>query len=159
LGEAYQKHLKKNVDSVTLGNIDLPDDARGGYQKWNHKIQINENDEDLKVHEVAHASNAIAQKKKIKQLKEQYPFLKKGVYPDSYYDNESEIYSRLMEVRKALNLDPNKKYSLKEIRDMIDKQTEVITVIPSKTEFDSRIVRGTGDGKHIKSEGTTKNLD
>lgn len=116
-------------------------------------------DRSTAIHEVTHASNAVTQKKKIKQLMKEYPFLKEGVHPYDYYDNESEIYSRLMEVRDMLRLDPKKHYSRKEIEKMIDDASEMIITVPTKDGKSQRTIVRTGDGKHIHSSGPGTNLD
>lgn len=61
-----------------------------------------------KLHEYSHALNATPQENLIKT---QIPT------KDPYWDDPSEIYSRLMEFRKRNNIDPKKNYSLEEINE------------------------------------------
>jgi hypothetical protein len=47
--------------------------------------------------------------------------LKEGIEPDSYLDDPKEIYARLMGLRVTENLDPNKTYDVKEIKEILNK--------------------------------------
>jgi hypothetical protein len=80
----------------------------GAYYPMIHTIGYTETRPLTFIHERTHSLKADAQKNAIKQLN-----LKSK---DSYYDDPSEIYSRLMEFRYANKLDPNKTYTIEDIK-------------------------------------------
>lgn len=159
LEDVYKTILKNSVDSVDLIDFDLQKNDRGAYFPVLHKIALNTDGIGTKIHEVAHASRPKAQEAKIGQLKEDLPYLKPGVKPNNYLDSNREIYARLMALREALKLDPNKKYSLPEIRKMIDKHSEFHFGIPTKDGKGHRIVTQNSEGKTIRDIGSKENLD
>lgn len=63
-------------------------------------IYYNKQSPEIKVHERTHASDAYVQEQLIRQRNIE------GKKSNSYYDNPSEIYSRLMEVRYMNHLNP-----------------------------------------------------
>lgn len=160
LEELYKKSLKRNVDSVKLlDNIQLTNNTLGAYYPILHRIALNTDSEDTKVHEVAHSSRPLAQEAKIKQLKSRQKYLKDGIVPNEYLDSDREIYARLMALRKSLNLDPKKKYSISEIRKLIDKHSNYTIGVPNKNGKGYYIGTMNGDGKVIKTFGPKKDLD
>ena len=65
----------------------------------------------LVTHEKAHASRAIPQQNVIKGIL--------GTkYTDKYYDDPDEVYSRLMEIRQAYDLDPLKTYNKDDVNNL-----------------------------------------
>lgn len=136
----------------------MPENALGAYHKILHKIDLETDDKDVKVHEVSHSSRPRVQEAKIKQLKATRKFLKDGVVPDDYLDSNNEIYARLMSLRKDLKLDPKKHYSISEIRKLIDEHSEHKIGIPSDNG-DFRIVTTDSNGKVKSDIGTKENLN
>lgn len=65
----------------------------------------------LDIHEKAHASRAIPQMGVIQEILG-------DSYTDKYWDDPDEVYSRLMEIRKAYDLDPLKIYNKDDIKDL-----------------------------------------
>ena len=83
----------------------MPENALGAYHKILHKIDLETDDKDVKVHEVAHSSRPRAQEAKINQLKATRKFLKDGVVPNDYLDSNNEIYARNIFFKfKVINL-------------------------------------------------------
>ena len=158
LEDLYKKSLKRNVDTVELADINMPENALGAYHKILHKIDLETDDKDVKVHEVSHSSRPRVQEAKIKQLKAARKFLKDGVVPDDYLDSNNEIYARLMALRKDLKLDPKKHYSISEIRKLIDEHSEYKIGIPSDNG-DFRIVTTDSNGNVTHDIGPKNNLD
>lgn len=136
----------------------MPENALGAYHKILHKIDLETDDKNVKVHEVSHSSRPRAQEAKIKQLKATRKFLKDGVVPDDYLDSNNEIYARLMSLRKDLKLDPKKRYSISEIRKLIDEHSEYKIGIPSDNG-DFRIVTTDSNGNVTSDIGTKENLN
>lgn len=136
----------------------MPENALGAYHKILHKIDLETDDKDVKVHEVAHSSRPRAQEAKIKQLKAARKFLKDGVAPDDYLDSNNEIYARLMSLRKDLKLDPKKHYSISEIRKLIEDHSEYKIGIPSDNG-DFRIVTTDSNSNVIHDMGPKENLN
>lgn len=69
--------------------------------------------EEVELHEQAHASKAEPQKKVIGEI-----LNTENINSTNYYDRPTEVYSRLMELRKANNIDPNKVWTEKEIKQL-----------------------------------------
>lgn len=130
----------------------------GVYHKILHKINLNTDNKDTKIHEVSHASRPKAQEAKIRQLKSDRQFLKDGVTPNDYLDSDQEIYARLMSLREELKLDPKKRYSISEIRKMIDKKSKFKIGIPNN-KGDFRIVTTNYDGSVSSDIGPKDNLN
>ena len=63
------------------------------------------------LHERTHALQATPQKQAIQQLLDAGDYLQEGQTPDDYYDNPSEIYSRLMEFRLNSNINPEDRFN------------------------------------------------
>lgn len=122
LGNGNLELQKRNRDNtpVTLYLDDYlitPDTkqtAGGYYDRTHNHIYLggvslsNTND----IHEGAHASQALPQETVIGDI------LKNTNYKDKYLDNSSEVYSRLMEMRRHYNLDPKKTYKRKDLKEM-----------------------------------------
>lgn len=68
----------------------------------------------LDIHEKAHASRAIPQMGVIQKILG-------DSYTDKYWDDPDEVYSRLMEIRQAHNLDPSKTYNKDDVKDLKKK--------------------------------------
>ncbi|MDR2540554.1 MAG: hypothetical protein LBD11_01930 [Candidatus Peribacteria bacterium] len=80
------------------------------------------------IHERTHVFNLQGPLQLITQRIEQYRrnnrnFLQNGNSPDKYYDDPDEIKSRLMEVRAYLSINPKKKFSLQEVRQLQQEQS------------------------------------
>lgn len=70
----------------------------------------------LAIHELSHASLATPQESKISEIMQN-----NNKYNDPYLDSPTEIYSRLMEVRKAYGIDPKTKFGEDEIKALRSK--------------------------------------
>lgn len=117
----------RNSTIVNISTNNTPLDANGAgayYNSSKHTISSSslgaEPNSTIILHEAAHASYAIPQEQKIKEiLNDVNPKQKYSLGEDeSYWDNEKEVYARLMEARKQFNLDPNHTYTEKEIRQL-----------------------------------------
>lgn len=99
------------------------------------------------LHEKAHAGMAIPQRNKIDEILGNELGTNNNTttkYNDDYWDNSNEVYSRLMEVRKAAGLDPKKRdynvEDLKEIREAADpgKDSDPVGYQSKMTNFLNR---------------------
>lgn len=99
------------------------------------------------LHEKAHAGMAIPQRNKIDEILGNELGTNNNTttkYNDDYWDNSNEVYSRLMEVRKAAGLDPKKRdynvEDLKEIRKATDpgKDSDPVGYQSKMTNFLNR---------------------
>lgn len=70
------------------------------------------------THELAHSMEAKPQEKRISEIIDKAK-IKHG--KNGYWDSPTEVHSRLMEVRRGLNLDPNKVYNSDDIKSMREK--------------------------------------
>lgn len=76
------------------------------------------------VHELTHSSKPEAQVDKIKKLKDLYGeamYINKYKKPDEYRDDPAEIYSRLMEMRYKLNINPNHIFTDEDVKNLQNK--------------------------------------
>lgn len=86
------------------------------------------------IHEYTHASFPKAQIDEIDNIKDilgDYIYDNNRVPPDEYLDDSREIYSRLMQLRHALNADPSHKFTNEEIEDLKNDKLKK-TVITNK---------------------------
>lgn len=83
--------------------------VRGEYNPNAHTIYAPT--EDVELHEQAHASKAFPQEEAIKGI-----LGGENNAGTQYYDRPTEVYSRLMELRNANNIDPNKEWTEDEIK-------------------------------------------
>lgn len=90
---------------VTTKNNDTGEELR--------TVSVRKNDQNTAVHESAHSMEARPQEGKISKIVSDY-----GASRDSYLDSPGEIHSRLMEFRHHNKLNPRKRYSLDEVREM-----------------------------------------
>lgn len=103
----------KRLDDIQLrfAEVDTPMD--GGMNHRDKIAFISEFKYDdpysTAVHELSHGARAEAQQEKVKEI------LNKRGYNDKYWDNPSEAFSRLMEIRYNFNVDPNKEVTLDDI--------------------------------------------
>ena len=114
--ESKDKNVK-NAASAVKGLIKEAD-KQGGYD-YNGIYSPKENvifyperlSADTMLHERTHALQATPQKQAIQKLLGAGDYLQEGQTPDDYYDNPSEIYSRLMEFRLNSNINPEDKFN------------------------------------------------
>lgn len=123
LGNGNMEMQKVNRDSATFSfspdkNYDydpLTGEARVGYFNAARNSGWIGNEyytrPTLDIHEKAHASKATPQMKVIQEILG-------DSYTDKYWDDPDEVYSRLMEIRKAYDLDPLKIYNKDDIKDL-----------------------------------------
>lgn len=124
--------LTHNMD-LTTASVDpskVPADAKGVYYPRGRRIYLKEDSPSTAVHEWVHGSNPDPQVKQIKKIKNilgDSLYDQKSVVPDDYLDDPQEIYSRLMQFRYALGVDPNHEFTNEEIealkRDRVKQET------------------------------------
>ena len=113
-GSELMKELKK----------DLAEGMQGKYHTAGHTIFYNPegiHPESSLLHEQTHASKARPQEGKIAEILEQHNELK-----HSYYDDIEgrEPYARLMQVREANNIDPNKIWDMESLKEFKKTATD-----------------------------------
>lgn len=100
---------KRNIDDV---KSILNYTERGHFKPFGKHIYLAPYpDETILIHELTH-SFGLPQKSLISDNKK----LKENIEQDSYLDSSNEIYSRLMEFRKANNIDPEHKYTKEDLQ-------------------------------------------
>lgn len=97
--------ISPNAQGVDGGVI------KGEYNPKSHTIYVST--EDVELHEQAHASKAIPQEEAIKGI-----LGGENDVGTMYYDRPTEVYSRLMELRKANSIDPNKEWTEDEVKQL-----------------------------------------
>lgn len=101
----------------------------GEYSTKTHSLWINSNlskdqQSNSRLHELTHSMNAKPQYNKISTFIPQ---------KDKYYDDPSEVYSRLMEFRRENKLQPTKQYTIDEVKKMRSSQHDLFN---STKDFD-----------------------
>lgn len=115
------KHNSLLPQSIKKKNTKYDFDPRyteGMYLPDYHTLFFNSKNpgKSIQVHEGTHSQQPEVQGEIIpRHIK-----LKNGVQYNSYYDDPDEINSRIMEFRYNNKLDPNKKYTIEEIKKMKD---------------------------------------
>lgn len=115
--------LAHNMD-LTTAVVDpskLPENVNGVYKPWGRKIYLKTDSPSSAVHEWVHSSRPDPQVKEIDKIKDilgDSLYDQKSVIPDEYLDDSQEIYSRLMQLRHALNIDPNHQFTNEEIEEL-----------------------------------------
>lgn len=85
----------------------------GHYKPYGKHIYIApDGNESTLIHELNHSREAYPQEKAIYKNRK----LQEGVELDDYLDKPTEIYSRLMEFRKANNINPEHKYTEEDLK-------------------------------------------
>lgn len=112
--------MAKNIDltSASINPSKLPDNADGLYTRNGRRMYLRTDSPSVAVHEWTHSSRPDAQIKEIDKVKDTLGdsiYDQKSVIPDNYLDSSNEIYARLMQLRHALNIDPNHKFTNEEI--------------------------------------------
>ena len=103
---------KRNIEDVKdiLNFVE-----RGHYKQFGRHIYISPyGDESTLIHELNHSRDAYPQEKAIYKNRK----LQEGVELDDYLDKSTEIYSRLMQFRKANNIDPEHKYIEEDLKEL-----------------------------------------
>lgn len=125
--------LAHNID-LTTASIDpskVPTDSKGVYSYRGRKIYLRDDSPSTAVHEWVHSSRPDPQVKEIARIKNLLGdafYDQNSVIPDDYLDDPQEIYARLMQFRYALGVDPNHKFTNKEIEDLKKKHVKQITL-------------------------------
>ena len=103
-------------DAIELAKMDVEEGVQGKYSPDTNQIstRYSQNIPSTRIHEWTHSLNATPQESLIQKY---IPIT------DEYLDSPTEIYSRLMQMRKRNNLDPNKNYSFDEIKKMIKNKS------------------------------------
>lgn len=166
-GDKESKRMLNYLNFVKYDNFELPDDALGAFNKRNRSMTLRdpENDIQASIHEWTHASDPRFQIAKIDQIKKSFGnhiYSDPNTQEDEYLDKSSEIYSRLMELRHILDLDPNKKYSFDEIKELINSTIDTITLDRHIETPDGKraIIRTTSDKDYnIKSNNAPSDLN
>lgn len=107
-----------NLTNASVNPSKVPEDAKGIYYPRGRRIYLKEDSASSAVHEWTHSSNPDAQIREINKIKELLGdafYDQRSVIPDNYLDDAQEIYSRLMQLRHALKIDPNHKFTNEEI--------------------------------------------
>ena len=107
-----------SVSDMQKMGYDIPSSATGAYGHDDHVYTASPTIMDrlmgrknsTKIHEEAHASLAIPQENKIKEIQK-----KSGRELYDYYDDPKEIYSKIMELRINNNINPNKIFKKEDI--------------------------------------------
>lgn len=133
LEDIYNRYVDRENNTSALTNDNLSNLSiffKGAYSPKNHAINYEESPKNnVIIHERTHSLKAFPQESAIRRLKYDDPeafFMKgdfgniynKGIEKDSYLDDASEIYSRLMEFRYMNKLDPKKIYNKSDIQRM-----------------------------------------
>lgn len=152
------RNLKRNIDStdISIDPSNVPEEADGVYYPYYRKIFLRHDSPSLAIHELVHSSRPTAQIKAIDKIKDILgeAFYDQKLVTDDYLDKSSEIYSRLMQLRHALGVDPKHKFTKEEIDELKKKhiKQEILFksitgpsfILPSRTIFNK-------DGKVIKA--------
>lgn len=119
-----------NLTNASVNPSKVPEDAKGIYYPRGRRIYLKEDSASSAVHEWTHSSNPDAQIREINKIKELLGdafYDQRSVIPDNYLDDAQEIYSRLMQLRHALKIDPNHKFTNEEVealkQDRIKQET------------------------------------
>lgn len=121
--------MDKNIDltSASINPSKLPDNADGLYTRNGRRMYLRTDSPSVAVHEWTHSSRPDAQIKEIDKVKDTLGdsiYDQKTITPNSYLDSSNEIYARLMQLRHALNIDPNHKFTNEEIESLKNRFTE-----------------------------------
>lgn len=125
--------VAKNIDLANIKQSDdMPSDAVGMYTPGNRTIYLRDlNDKDAELHEYVHASGPKAQVDEINKIMKilgDTIYDNNTIIPDEYLDDANEIYARLMELRRALEIDPNHEWTKEEVEDVKKLYTKYITL-------------------------------
>lgn len=138
LEDVYNRYVDRENNTAALTNEDLSNLSiffKGAYSPKNHVINYEEDPKNnIIIHERTHSLRPFPQESTIHLLKYDNPeatFMKgdfgniynKDIEKDSYLDDASEIYSRLMEFRYMNKLDPKKIYNKSDIQRMRNSNT------------------------------------
>ena len=129
--------LAHNID-LTTASIDpskVPTDSKGVYSYRGRKIYLRDDSPSTAVHEWGHSSRPDPQVKEIARIKNLLGdafYDQNSVIPDDYLDDPQEIYARLMQFRYALGVDPNHKFTNKEIEDLKKKDSTLFAELGLK---------------------------
>lgn len=121
--------LAHNMD-LTTAVVDpskLQENIDGVYRPWGRKIYLRTDSPSTAIHEWVHSSRPDSQIKEIDKIKDLLGdsfYDQEYVTPDEYLDDSQEIYSRLMQLRHALNIDPNHQFTNEEIDELKRKYTK-----------------------------------
>lgn len=132
--------------------------VRGEYNPKSHTIYAST--EDVELHEQAHASKAIPQEGAIRDI-----LGGENNAGTTYYDRPTEVYSRLMELRKANNIDPNKEWTEDTIKQLRKTGTDFNILNRYKPKQVTRLfnevaqVAPTAAGTLFAQEGTVLKRD
>lgn len=133
----------KNINN-TIVEVDpskmVADDVLGQFYPVRGLIQLRNNSTPTAIHEYTHASKPDAQIDEIDNIKD---ILGDRIYdnntvpPDEYLDDSGEIYSRLMQLRYILNVDPNHKFTNEEIEALKDDKL-LKTIISNRVDSNDK---------------------
>lgn len=113
-----------NLTNVKIDPTKVPDDANGIYYPKGRKIYLKNDSTSSAIHEWTHSSNPDAQVREINKIKNMLGdsfYDQRSVIPDRYLDDPQEIYSRLMQLRYALKVSPEHKFTNEEIDQLKQK--------------------------------------
>lgn len=140
----------------------VPKGADGVYYTWGHRIFLNEDNPSVAIHEYTHGSRPRGQIKQIEKIQDLFGdhiYDSSAVSKDDYLDDPNEIYARLMELRHALNFDPNHKFTKEEIDQLKKAHTLRQTVVQRVKDKDGnssfRTITADGDCEIIEFDPPT----
>lgn len=102
-----QKHVRTNKDVLASYSPNVHGIVYKGGKPW-HNIN-----DTTPTHEYAHSYSHLFLNSQLTPIMNKYE-----IPVDEYINNPDEIYSRLMELRKTYKLDPSKKYSIDDVKNM-----------------------------------------
>lgn len=132
-------NINLSTARVNKDKLVAPDIA-GQYNPITGRIYLDKDDAGVAIHEYTHASGPDGQISTINKIK---GILGDNIYdnnttiPDEYWDDSREIYSRLMELRYALNIDPAHKFTTDEVQKLKDNLLKRV-VITNKLDGSDR---------------------
>lgn len=149
--------LIHNMD-LTTASVDpskLPSNVHGMYSPHGRRIYLETDSPSTAIHEWVHSSIPDPQVKEIERIKSILGnsfYDQKEVTPDDYLDDPREIYSRLMQLRYALNADPNHIFTNEEIEALKKKHIEKEMLINKTKDNRTSTTIFNKDGKVIDTD-------
>lgn len=110
----------------------------GMYHRPSHTITVKTPNTEHAIHEYTHAANNDPSHFAIYNIKNELgnKIYENGALPDEYLDRDSEILSRLMELRYKYNIDPNKHWTPADIEELKSKVTKGFTTYSVQKDGD-----------------------
>lgn len=132
----------------------IADDIGGQFNTGTRRIYLRHDDTSDAIHEYTHASIPNAQVDEINNIKDllgDNMYDNNTVPPDEYLDDSREIYSRLMQLRHALDVDPNHKFTNEEIEELKNSKLRKTTITNRNIDGTFVVNSYDKDGKPINT--------